>query len=83
VAGSLKALRKERRLTLEAVAVLSDIDPATVSRIERGLVKARRETVVKLAQGLGISARRMRDILFEDRPGTRKSPGGGPRRVNP
>jgi len=63
----LRELRRERGLTLEAVSVLADVDVATVSRIERGLCEARPATVVKLAKGLGIGARRMAEIL---KPGT-------------
>lgn len=63
---SLRALRAERGLTLEAVAILSDVDVATISRIERRLVEARPATVVKLARGLGVSARRMQQILAAD-----------------
>jgi transcriptional regulator with XRE-family HTH domain len=62
---SLRELRERRDLTLEAIAVLTDLDPATVSRLERGLVEPRRETIVKLARGLGISARRMQEILAQ------------------
>lgn len=62
----LRELRKERGLTLEAVSVLADdVDIATISRIERGLTRPRPDTVVKLARGLGISARRMRRILAD------------------
>lgn len=63
--GGLRELRRARNLTLEAVSVLADVDMATVSRLERGLVEPRAETIVKLARGLGISARRMRAILTE------------------
>jgi transcriptional regulator with XRE-family HTH domain len=61
--GELRALRSERQLTLEAVSVLANVDVATVSRLERGLTVARPDTIVKLARGLGISARRMHSIL--------------------
>jgi transcriptional regulator with XRE-family HTH domain len=63
--GGLRELRAARGLSLDAVAVLADVDPATVSRLERGLVEARRTTIVKLARALGISARRMAQILRE------------------
>ena len=61
----LRELRTARGLTLEAVSVLSDVDIATVSRVERHLVIPRRETVVRLARGLGVSARRMAEIVAE------------------
>ncbi len=62
----LRELRKARGLSLDAVSVLAGVDPATVSRIERRLVEPRPETVVRLARGLGIAARRMRAILLEE-----------------
>jgi transcriptional regulator with XRE-family HTH domain len=62
----LREFRRERNLTLEAVSVLSEgLNPSTNNRIERGLVDPRPETVVKLARGLGVSARRMKAILDE------------------
>ncbi len=61
----LRALRQERGLSLEAVAVLGDVDPATVSRIERRLVEARPETIVRLARAFKMSARRMKQIVGE------------------
>jgi transcriptional regulator with XRE-family HTH domain len=61
----LRELRRERDLTVEAVAILAGIDAATVSRIERGLAQPRAKTVVRLARGLGIGARRMRAILAD------------------
>jgi transcriptional regulator with XRE-family HTH domain len=62
---TLRQLRKERGLTLEAVAVLGDVDPATISRVERGLVQPQPETIVRLARALGISAKRMAAIVAE------------------
>ena len=59
----LRELRQERGLSLEAVAYLADLDQATVSRIERGLVEPERKTVVKLARALGMSVGRMRELL--------------------
>ncbi len=62
---SLLEHRKERRLSLDAVGVMAGVDPATVNRIERGLVTPRPDTIVKLARGLGISASRMKQIIVE------------------
>ena len=61
----LRELRRERGLSLEAVAYMGGdgLDQSTVSRIERGLVEPRRETVVKLARAFGISVGRMRALL--------------------
>lgn len=61
----LRELRQNRHLSLEAVAYLAGVDTATVSRIERGLIAPRPTTVVKLAQGLGISVKRMASIIAE------------------
>ena len=55
----LRELRKQRRLTLEAVSVLARVDPATISRIERHEIAPRPETIVALAGALRISARRL------------------------
>ena len=62
---SLRELRTSRGLSLEAVSVLAGLDIATLSRIERGLQRPRPDTVVRLAKGLGIAARRMQAILDE------------------
>jgi transcriptional regulator with XRE-family HTH domain len=61
----LREFRKERSLSLEAVSVLAGIDIATLSRVERGLQRPRPDTVVRLARGLGVAARRMQTILEE------------------
>ena len=68
---TLKELRKDRNLSLEAFAVLSGTDIATISRVELGLQVPRPDTIVKLARGLGIGALRMAAILQhpEDVPG--------------
>lgn len=58
-----KEERLRRGLTQEACAILAGTDTATISRIERGLVRPRPETVVRLAQALGIGARRMEKLL--------------------
>ncbi len=65
----LHELRKARGLTLEAFAYLADVDIATISRIERRLVKPRRETVVRLARALGMSVGRLVRLLDEPEEG--------------
>jgi transcriptional regulator with XRE-family HTH domain len=67
--SGLRELRGERGLSLEAVSVLTGLDIATISRIERGLQSARPDTVVRLARGLGIAARRMQAILDQPAEG--------------
>jgi transcriptional regulator with XRE-family HTH domain len=59
----LREVRRERGLTLEAVAYLGQVDQATVSRIERGLVKPSPETVVRLARALGMTIARLTALL--------------------
>jgi transcriptional regulator with XRE-family HTH domain len=60
---TLRELRAERGLSQAAVAILADLDVSQVSRLERGLSRARPATIVKLARALGIGADRMRQIL--------------------
>jgi plasmid maintenance system antidote protein VapI len=55
----LETLLRERGLTQEAAALIGDVDPSTVYRIVEGKVRARPTTIVRLARGLGIGARRM------------------------
>jgi transcriptional regulator with XRE-family HTH domain len=59
----LREVRRERALTLEAVAYLGGVDQATVSRIERGLVKPSPETTVRLARALGMTIARLNGLL--------------------
>jgi transcriptional regulator with XRE-family HTH domain len=47
---TLRELRENRQLPLRTIAAYLDIDPAIMSRIERGQRKASREQVVKLAE---------------------------------
>jgi transcriptional regulator with XRE-family HTH domain len=63
--SQLRQLRKRRGLSLEAVAFLADVDPATVSRIERGLVTPHTHTLVALARALQVSIARMRELVAE------------------
>lgn len=62
MADTLRELRAERAIRMDALAILSHCDLATISRIETGKVRARDETVVRLAKALGVSARRMRRL---------------------
>jgi len=56
---ALRELLRERGVTLDAAAVLADVDTSTVSRIVSGKSRARPVTIVRLARALGISARRL------------------------
>jgi transcriptional regulator with XRE-family HTH domain len=53
---------------MEALSVLTGVDIATISRIEAGKQTPRPETVVRLARGLGIGARRMAAIIAAPSP---------------
>jgi transcriptional regulator with XRE-family HTH domain len=57
--SELREIRRSRRLSLEAVAFLAGVDTATISRIENGLVQPRPETVVRIAQALGVAVSRI------------------------
>ena len=62
--ASLRDLRRRRGFTLEAVAYLTRLNEATISRIERGLIyEPKPETVVTLARAYGITAARMSDLI--------------------
>jgi transcriptional regulator with XRE-family HTH domain len=64
----LRRLRQDRRLTLEALAYLTRLSPAAISMIERGERSPTPETVVALARGLGVSAKRLARELAEPEP---------------
>ena len=59
---NLRELMAKRGLTQASVAVLGETDPATVSLILNGKTHARPTTIVKLARGLGVSAKRMQGM---------------------
>jgi transcriptional regulator with XRE-family HTH domain len=56
---TLRELRENKQLPLRTVAAYLDIDPAIMSRIERGQRKASREQVIKLAQYFGIGEKEL------------------------
>jgi transcriptional regulator with XRE-family HTH domain len=51
----LRELRESKQLPLRVIAAYLDIDPAIMSRIERGQRKASREQIVKLAAYFNVS----------------------------
>lgn len=59
---TLAELLDERRISLDALAVLSQIDSATAYRIRSGQARPRPTTIIRLADALGIGARRMQQI---------------------
>ena len=62
----LRALRVREGRSLDEVAFVSGLDKATISRIERCLVKPRRDTVVRLAKGLRTGHRRVWELWEAD-----------------
>lgn len=58
-ARNLRDVLAIRELTMDALAVIGGVDTATISKICAGKARATPRTVVKLARGLGINARRM------------------------
>ena len=60
--GTLRDLLTARGLTYDATAVLAEVDTSTVSRIVSGTQRARPVTIVRLAQALGISAKRLKGM---------------------
>ena len=58
-ADALGALLRDRGLTYEAAAVLAQVETSTISRIIRGQIRARPQTIVTLARALGVSAKRL------------------------
>ena len=55
VAGNLKRLREERKLSLEAVSKLSGVSKSMLGQIERGDVNPTVSTVWKIANGFKVS----------------------------
>jgi transcriptional regulator with XRE-family HTH domain len=60
---TLGELLDERRFPLDAVALLADVDTSAVSRWRSGQARPRPTSLIRLAQGLGISVTRMRKII--------------------
>jgi plasmid maintenance system antidote protein VapI len=56
---ALGDLLRHRGLTYEAAAVLAQVETSTISRIVRGHIRARPQTIVILARALGISPKRL------------------------
>jgi transcriptional regulator with XRE-family HTH domain len=52
---TLRELRENKQLPLRTVAAYLDIDPAIMSRIERGQRKASRKQIIKLAEYFNVS----------------------------
>jgi transcriptional regulator with XRE-family HTH domain len=61
--SQLRDLFRERGLTFDAVAVLAGVETSTVSRWVNGQMGATPEAIVRLARGLGISAKRLQAMI--------------------
>lgn len=59
---TLRELLTERNIRMDAAAMLAEVSTSTISRICSGTEKARPVTIAKLAQALGVSARRMQAL---------------------
>jgi transcriptional regulator with XRE-family HTH domain len=60
---TLGELLDQRRLPLDAVALLAEVHPSAVSRWRSGESRPQATSLIRLAQGLGISVTRMRKIV--------------------
>jgi transcriptional regulator with XRE-family HTH domain len=54
-AENLRRLRIAAGLTQEALSALAQLDPAEISRLERGVREPRLSTMVRLARGLEVA----------------------------
>lgn len=52
----IRRFRKERGLTQQALAEMSDQEPSNISHIERGATKLSLPTLVNIANALGVTA---------------------------
>lgn len=58
----IQALRKQRRMSQEELALLSDIHPAYLGRVERGEKCPTVQTLFKISQGLKVPLPQLMDI---------------------
>lgn len=56
---TLREFLTERGFPMDAAAIVAGVDLATISRVANGKSRARPQTVLRLAKGFGMSARRM------------------------
>jgi transcriptional regulator with XRE-family HTH domain len=64
--GRIRALRVSKGRSLEAVALVAEVDPATISRVERSLVEPQRDTIARIAKGLRVSPKRLWSMAIAD-----------------
>ena len=57
----IRSLRKQKKLTLEALCYKNGLEPSTISRIEKGLVDPKYTTLLKLASAYKLT---LSDLLI-------------------
>jgi transcriptional regulator with XRE-family HTH domain len=62
----LQALRIQKGRSVHDVGFVGELDPATVSRVERLLVRPRKDTVVRMAKGLRTPPKRVWELIEAD-----------------
>ena len=65
---SLREFRQQRGLSQAAIAVLGGLSQREVSLVERGEVRPRPQTIVRLARAFGVDAQRMALICATPAP---------------
>jgi transcriptional regulator with XRE-family HTH domain len=63
----LKALRREKGLTLRGLALEADMEHSQLSKIERGINNPTISTVLALSRALEVSIQQMFDFKFPTR----------------
>ena len=58
----IKTLRKQRKLTLEALCYRNGLEPSTISRIEQGIVEPKYLTLLKLADAYKMNLSQLLDF---------------------
>lgn len=61
IGGNLKALRRDRGMTLSNAAAACSVSAATLSRIENGHLSPTFDVISRISQGFGVG---IRDLLF-------------------
>ena len=51
---NIREYRKAQKITLDEVAEATGLDPGNLSKIERGIRKARADTICKLCSAFGV-----------------------------
>lgn len=62
VGARVRALRKRRKLSIEALAARAELDPSYVSNVERGVQNPSLATIAQLAIALGVDLPEIVDV---------------------